>query len=144
MSKQLEALAALLVKGARVTLKAFTIDGVKAANTLVDREQLIVEVDEKGVSLIISDPKSAAEMGRRYWTNPRPQEVEVKGDSFTLTTGAGGKESPKMVYSYSVVKPPVELTKAPASEQKEDEAPPAAAEVVAAKAAEAQASPAKV
>lgn len=144
MSKQLEALAALLVKGARVTLKALTIDGVKAANTLVDREQLIVEVDEKGVSLIISDPKSAAEMGRRYWTSPRPQEVEVKGDSFTLTTGAGGKESPKMVYSYSVVKPPVELAKAPASEQKEDEAPPAAAEVVAAKAAEAQASPSKV
>lgn len=144
MSKQLEALAALLVKGARVTLKAFTIDGVKATNTLVDREQLIVEVDEKGVSLIISEPKSAAEMGRRYWTSPRPQEVEVKGDSFTLTTGAGGKESPKMVYSYSVVKPPVELTKAPASEQKEDEAPAAPAEVVAAKAAEAQAGPAKV
>ena len=141
MSKQLEALAALLVKGARVTLKAFTIDGVKATNTLVDREQLIVEVDEKGVSLIISEPKSAAEMGRRYWTNPRPQEVEVKGDSFTLTTGAGGKESPKMVYSYSAVKPPVEPSAA--APAKAAAAPaPVAQEEVAGK--QEEAAPAKV
>lgn len=59
MSKQLEALAALLVKGARVTLNAFTIDGKKASNILTGREQLVVDVDDKGISLIVSDPKSA-------------------------------------------------------------------------------------
>ena len=62
----------------------------------------------EGISLIVSDPKSAGEMGRRYWARPRESEVEVKGNGFTLTTGAGTKENPKLVYHYSVVKPPVE------------------------------------
>ena len=119
MSKQLEALAALLVKGARVTLNKFTTDGVKSLNGLVDREQLVVEVDEKGgVALIISDPKSNSEMGRRYWAMPRENEVEVKGNSFALSYGSGSKESPKIVYHYSVVPPEV----VPASAEKAAEA----------------------
>ena len=46
MSKQLEALAALLVKGARITLNAFTIDGKKASNILTEREQPAAEERE--------------------------------------------------------------------------------------------------
>ena len=126
MSKQLEALAALLVKGARVTLNKFTTDGVKSLNGLVDREQLVVEVDEKGgVALIISDPKSNSEMGRRYWAMPRENEVEVKGQNFVLTYGAGSKESPKIVYHYSVVPP--EVATAPAEKAAEAKAPAAPA-----------------
>ena len=143
MSKQLEALAALLVKGARVTLNAFTIDGKKASNTLTEREQLVVDVDDKGISLIVSDPKSAGEMGRRYWARPRESEVEVKGNGngFTLTTGAGTKESPKLVYHYSVVKPPVEPSAA--APAKAAAAPAPAAQEEAADKQE-EAAPAKV
>ena len=141
MSKQLEALAALLVKGARVTLNAFTIDGKKASNILTEREQLVVDVDDKGISLIVSDPKSAGEMGRRYWARPRESEVEVKGNGFTLTTDAGTKESPKLVYHYSVDKPPVEPSAA--APAKAAAAPsPAAQEEVAGK--QEEAAPAKV
>lgn len=126
MSKQLEALAALLVKGARVTLNKFTTDGVKSLNGLVDREQLVVEVDEKGgVALIISDPKSNSEMGRRYWAMPRENEVEVKGNSFALSYGTGSKESPKIVYQYSVVPP--EAASASAEKAAEAKAPAAPA-----------------
>ena len=126
MSKQLEALAALLVKGARVTLNKFTTDGVKSLNGLVDREQLVVEVDEKGgVALIISDPKSNSEMGRRYWTMPRESEVEVKGNNFILSYGSGSKENPKIAYHYSVVPP--EVVPAPAEKAAEAKAPAAPA-----------------
>lgn len=38
------------------TLNAFTIDGKKASNILTEREQLVVDVDDKGISLI-SDPR---------------------------------------------------------------------------------------
>lgn len=127
MSKSLEALAALLVKGARVTLNAYTIDGVKANNGLVGREQLIVDVDEKGgVSLIVSDPTGASELGRRYWTSPRENEVEVKGSSFTLTVGGSSKGNPKHVYEYKVVKPEAAPAAAePAEEKATQEAQPA-------------------
>lgn len=103
MSKVLEALAKLLVKGSRIVLDKFTVDGIDATHELLKREQLVVDRNEDGtVTLMVSSPKNSSELGHRYLRDLK--EVEVDGARFTITEQSPaikGKPGPKFVYHYS-------------------------------------------
>lgn len=105
MARQ-EDLRKILVVGARCTLLNHTVNGEPALNSLLNREQLIVSVDdEHGINLIISEPNSPGETLKRHWKWPDGRHFDVTKDGFTLTSGGGEAENPKYTWQYQVVPP---------------------------------------